>query len=87
MTIADSQLATTLAGPLMHLIGRKQQEQLPSVIRWFTTCTRHPALAPFVGMPTHTTCRTHQIGSLSDTCCDAVARCVAVQTHGACTLP
>ncbi|DBB14039.1 TPA: hypothetical protein ACH3X3_001004 [Trebouxia sp. C0006] len=49
MTIADSQLATTLAGPLMHLIGRKQQEQLPSVIRWFTTCTRHPALAPFVG--------------------------------------
>ena len=56
MTIADSQLATTLAGPLMHLIGRKQQEQLPSVIRWFTTCTRHPALAPFVGMPTHKTC-------------------------------
>lgn len=49
MTIADSQLATTLAGPLMHLIGQQQQQQLPSVIRWFTTCTRHPALAPFVG--------------------------------------
>lgn len=49
MTIADSQLATTLASALMHLIGQQQQQQLPNVIRWFTTCTRQPTLAPFIG--------------------------------------
>ena len=49
MTIADSQLATTLASALMHLVGHQQQQQLPNVMRWFMTCTRQPALAPYIG--------------------------------------
>ena len=56
MTIADSQLATTLAHALMHLIGQQQQQQLPNLIRWFTTCTRHPALAPYVGKSQNPLC-------------------------------
>ena len=50
MTIADSQLATTMASAFTHLIGQQQQQQLPSVMRWFQTCVQQPELAPFVGI-------------------------------------
>ncbi|KAL3156713.1 hypothetical protein ABBQ38_000987 [Trebouxia sp. C0009 RCD-2024] len=48
MTIADSQLATTLASAFSHLIGQQQQQQLPNVVRWFQTCMQQPELAPVV---------------------------------------
>ena len=50
MTMADSQLATTLASAFTHLIGQQQQQQLPSVMRWFQTCVQQSELAPVVGM-------------------------------------
>lgn len=56
MTLADSQLATTLASAFSHLIGHQQQQQLPSVMRWFQTCVQQPELAPVVGMHLHVPC-------------------------------
>lgn len=50
MTIADSQLATTLTSAFTHLIGQQQQQQLSSVMRWFQTCVKQPELAPVIGM-------------------------------------
>lgn len=50
MTMADSQLATTLASAFTHLIGQQQQQQLPSVMRWFQTCVQQSELVPVVGM-------------------------------------
>ena len=49
MTIADSQLVTTLTSAFINLVGQQQQKQLPSVMRWFQTCVQQPLLAPFVG--------------------------------------
>lgn len=50
MTIADSQLATTLTSAFTHLIGQQQQQQLPNVMRWLLTCMHQPELAPVIGM-------------------------------------
>ena len=50
MTIADSQLATTLTSAFTHLIGQQQQQQLPNVMRWLQTCVQQPELAPVIGM-------------------------------------
>ena len=50
-TIADSQVATTLTSAFVHLIGKQQQKQLPSVMRWFQTCVNQPLLAPHIGEP------------------------------------
>ena len=49
MSMADSQLATTLASAFTHLIGQQQRQQLPSVMRWFQTCLQQSELAPVIG--------------------------------------
>lgn len=50
LTLADTQLATTLLGAFTHLIGKQQQQQLPSILRWFATCIKQPSVAPFLGL-------------------------------------
>lgn len=49
LSLADTQLATTLSSAFAHLIGKQQQQQLPNLMRWYRTCTSQPSIAALMG--------------------------------------